>query len=176
MLDTDLDNAAKFNGVADVNVLGNQLASVRDLNHVYAGGQAAGFVYKVDNTGLLTANVLKGFWLKTFLNGVEQESKGGNTEGNTLELNLLSAANNDGKQALSISTGFSKPFDEIKIGMAGISADVINAFSLYYAFVGENKIKPCTTGSVDFPDSKYIPINCLMEDGLMMVYWLIQSI
>lgn len=164
LLDTDLDNAAKFNGVADVNVLGNQLASVRDLNHVYAGGQAAGFVYKVDNTGLLTANVLKGFWLKTFLNGVEQESKGGNTEGNTLELNLLSAANNDGKQALSISTGFSKPFDEIKIGMAGISADVINAFSLYYAFVGENKIKPCTTGSVDFPDSK-IHSNKLFDGG-----------
>ena len=154
LLDTDLDNVAKFNGVADVNVLGNQLASVRDLNHVYAGGQAAGFVYKVDNTGLLTANVLKGFWLKTFLNGVEQESKGGNTEGNTLELNLLSVANNDGKQALSISTGFSKPFDEIKIGMAGISADVVNAFSLYYAFVGENEIKPCTTGSVYFPDSE----------------------
>ena len=154
LLDTDLDNAAEFKGVADVQLLGNQLASVRDLNRVYEGGQTAGFVYKIEDTGLLTAKVLKGFWLKTFLKGEEQESRGGNTEGSTLELSLLSAANNNGKQALSISTAFSKPFDEIKIGMAGIEANVIQAFSLYYAFVGENVMKECITNSVYFPGSE----------------------
>lgn len=154
LLDTDLDNAAEFKGVADVQLLGNQLASVRDLNRVYEGGQKAGFVYKIENTGLLKATVLKSFWLKTFLNGVEQESKGGNTEVTALELNLLSAANNDGKQALSISTSFDKPFDEIKIGMTGIEANVIQSFSLYYAFVGENVMKECITNSVYFPGSE----------------------
>ena len=154
LLDTNLDNAAEYKGVANVDLLGNQLASVRDLNRVYEGGQTAGFVYKIEDTGLLTAKVLKGFWLKTFLKGEEQESRGGNTEGSTLELSLLSAANNNGKQALSISTSFDKPFDEIKIGMAGIEANVIQAFSLYYAFVGENSIKHCTENSTYFPNSE----------------------
>lgn len=153
MLDTDLDNATYFGGV-EVDLLGNQIASVIDLNRVYAGGQTAGFVYKAANDKLLSATVLKGFWLKTFLNGVEQEVKGGNTEEKLLELNLLGAANNDGKQSLSISTSFDKPFDEIKIGIAGVDAEVLSGLSLYYAFVGDNEVKPCTKGSTYFPDSE----------------------
>ena len=153
MLDTDLDNATYFGGVR-ADLLGNQIASVVDLNRVYAGGQTAGFVYKAANDKLLSATVLKGFWLKTFLNGVEQEVKGGNTEGNLLELNLLGAANNDGKQSLSISTSFNKPFDEIKIGITGVDAEVLSGLSLYYAFVGDNEVKPCTEGSAYFPNSK----------------------
>lgn len=153
MLDTDLDNATYFGGVR-VDLLGNQIASVVDLNRVYAGGQTAGFVYKAANDKLLSATVLKGFWLKTFLNGEEQEVKGGNTEGELLELNLLGAANNDGKQSLSISTSFNKPFDEIKIGITGVDADVLSGLSLYYAFVGDNEVKPCTEGSAYFPNSK----------------------
>lgn len=164
MLDTDLDNATYFGGVR-VDLLGNQIASVVDLNRVYAGGQTAGFVYKAANDKLLSATVLKGFWLKTFLNGVEQEVKGGNTEGELLELNLLGAANNDGKQSLSISTSFDKPFDEIKIGIAGVDAEVLSDLSLYYAFVGDNEVKPCITGSASFPDSK------IHYDGLFDLGW-----
>lgn len=152
LLDTDLDNAAEFKGVADVQLLGNQLASVRDLNRVYEGGQTAGFVYKIEDTGLLTAEVLQGLWLGTYLNGHKQETKFASTDGKTLDLTLLSAGSNDGKQALSISTSFSMPFDEIKIGMTGIKANVVNAFSLYYAFVGENKMMPCIKGSPYFPN------------------------
>lgn len=163
MLDTDLDNATYFGGVR-VDLLGNQIASVVDLNRVYAGGQTAGFVYKAANDKLLSATVLKGFWLKTFLNGKEQEVKGGNTEGELLELNLLGAANNDGKQSLSISTSFNKPFDEIKIGIAGVDAEVLSGLSLYYAFVGDNEVKPCTEGSTYFPDSE-IHYNGLFDGG-----------
>lgn len=163
MLDTDLDNATYFGGVR-ADLLGNQIASVVDLNRVYAGGQTAGFVYKAANDKLLSATVLKGFWLKTFLNGVEQEVKGGNTEGKLLELNLLGAANNDGKQSLSISTSFNKPFDEIKIGITGVDAEVLSGLSLYYAFVGDNEVKPCITGSASFPDSK-IHYNGFLDIG-----------
>lgn len=163
MLDTDLDNATYFGGVR-ADLLGNQIASVVDLNRVYAGGQTAGFVYKAANDKLLSATVLKGFWLKTFLNGVEQEVKGGNTEGELLGLNLLGAANNDGKQSLSISTSFDKPFDEIKIGITGVDAEVLSGLSLYYAFVGDNEVKPCTEGSAYFPDSK-IHYNGLTDWG-----------
>ena len=164
ILDTDLENSTYFGGV-QADLLANQIASVIDLNRVYAGGQDAGFVYKVSNTKLLTATVLKGFWLETFLNGVPQERKGGNTEGKTLELNLLGAANNDGKQTLSISTSFDKPFDEIKIGMVGVNADVLSGFSIYYAFVGENEIKPCVKGSTYFPNS------AIHYDGLFDLGW-----
>jgi hypothetical protein len=164
MLDTDLDNATYFGGV-QADLLGNQIASVVDLNRVYAGGQTAGFVYKAANDKLLSATVLKGFWLKTFLNGEEQEVKGGKTEGELLELNLLGAANNDGKQSLSISTSFDKPFDEIKIGIAGVDAEVLSGLSLYYAFVGDNEVKPCTKGSTYFPDSK------IHYDGLFDLGW-----
>ena len=163
MLDTDLDNATYFGGVR-ADLLGNQIASVVDLNRVYAGGQTAGFVYKAANDKLLSATVLKEFWLKTFLNGVEQEVKGGNTEGELLELNLLGAANNDGKQSLFISTSFDKPFDEIKIGIAGVDAEVLSGLSLYYAFVGDNEVKPCTKGSTYFPNSK-IHYNGLFDLG-----------
>lgn len=122
ILDTDITNSASFSGVVTANLIGNQIASVRDVNRTYAGGQTAGFVYKISNTSLLNVNVLKGFWLKTFLKGVEQEMKGSDVqEVHTLELNLLSAANNDGQQAISITTQLTKPFDEIKIGMYGIS-------------------------------------------------------
>lgn len=115
ILDTDITNSASFSGVVTANLIGNQIASVRDVNRTYAGGQTAGFVYKISNTSLLNVNVLKGFWLKTFLKGVEQEMKGSDVqEVQTLELNLLSAANNDGQQAISITTQLTKPFDEIK--------------------------------------------------------------
>lgn len=115
ILDTDITNSASFSGVVTANLIGNQIASVRDVNRTYAGGQTAGFVYKISNTSLLNINVLKGFWLKTFLKGVEQEMKGSDVqEVQTLELNLLSAANNDGQQAISITTQLAKPFDEIK--------------------------------------------------------------
>lgn len=151
MLDTDLTNSASFGGVALADLLGNQIASVRDINHVYAGGQVAGFVYRVSNASLLTANVLKGFWLKTYLNGQLQETKGGNTSASTLDVNLLGAANNDGIQTLQFTTNLSLKFDEIQIGMNGISLAVLNSLSLYYAFVGENLIKPVVQGSTDFP-------------------------
>jgi len=166
MVDIDIANSTSFAGVANVDAVANQIASVRDMTRTYAGGQPAGFVYKVDDTGLLTLNVLKGFWIETRLKGVLQETKGGNTSATTLELNLLSAANDNGKQALSISTSFSKPFDEIRIGMRGISAEVLKALSLYYAFVGDNPMQPCTTDNTTyFPNGVEIHKNGLFDLG-----------
>lgn len=142
LVDTDLNNSASFSGVASVDAIGNQIASVLDINHIYAGGQEAGFVYKVSDSSLLTVSILKGFWIATYLNGKQQEMKGGDPDVETLELNLISAANNDGKQTISISTLFNKPFDEIKIGIRGVDIKVLQNLNLYYAFVGENQLKP----------------------------------
>lgn len=160
MLDTDLTNYASFSGVATANLIGNQIASVRDVNRTYAGGQNAGFVYLIDNSSLLTLDVLKGFYLKTYLKGVEQEMKGSDTqEVQTLQLNLIGAANNGGQQALSITTSLTKPFDEIKIGMYGVSATVLNALKLYYAFVGENPIQPAVNGNTHFANGVSVHNN-----------------
>lgn len=164
MLDTDLTNSASFSGVATANLIGNQIASVRDVNRTYAGGQAAGFVYLLDNSSLLTLDVLKGFYLKTYLKGVEQEMKGSDSQVvETLQLNLIGAANNGGQQALSITTSFSKPFDEIKIGMYGISATVLNALKLYYAFVGDNPIQPAVTGNAYYTNGVAVHTNSILE-------------
>lgn len=151
MLDTDLTNSASFGGVTNASLIGNEIASVRDVNRTYKGGQNAGFVYLLSDASLLTVDVLKGFYLKTYLKGVEQEMQGSDTQPvSTLQLNLISVANNGGQQALSISTSLTKPFDEIKIGMYGISATVLNALKLYYAYVGENPIQPAVTGNPYF--------------------------
>ena len=167
ILDTDLTNYASFSGVATANLIGNQIASVRDVNRTYAGGQNAGFVYLIDSSSLLTLDVLKGFYLKTYLKGVEQEMKGSDTqEVQTLQLNLIGAANNGGQQALSITTSLTKPFDEIKIGMYGISANVLNALKLYYAFVGENPIQPAVTGNAYFTNGVAVHENTVLPPDL----------
>lgn len=152
LLDTNLDNSASFSGIAGVDAIGNQIASIMDVNRTYAGGQDAGFVYKVSDNSLLTASVLKGFWIATYLNGQQQEMKGGDPDVTTLQLNLISAANNDGKQTISISTQFEKPFDEIKIGIRGVDVKVLQSLKLYYGFVGENAILPSTPSN--FPGVK----------------------
>ena len=165
IVNTDLTDAAEFGGgVSDVNLLGNQLLSVRDMNYTYAGGQTVGFVYKVSDSGLLEANVLKGFWIKTFLNGVEQELKGGKTgEGEVLELNLISIGENDGKQEISFTT--SKPFDEVQIGVYGISVNLLSKLSIYYAYVGDNPIKPAVQGGL------YYPSSAIHENGWLDLGW-----
>lgn len=155
MLDTDLTNAASFaSSLADVEVLGNQLVSVRDLDRTYAGGQVAGFVYKISDSSLLELDVLKGFWLSSYLNGVEQETHMAGTDTDVLGLSLLNIASNNADQGMTVSAFFEKPFDEIKIGISGISADLLKALKIYYAFVGENETKYCIQGSRYFPNSK----------------------
>ena len=155
LVDMDLTNSASFSGVADVNLIANQIASVRDINLTYAGGQEAGFAYKVKNESLLSLDVLKGFWIATYRNGVRQEMKGGDIDGKVLQLNLISfVGGNGGDRTVSISTEFDKPFDEIKIGMRGISAEVLQSLELYYAFVGDNPKIPLISNSQRFPNVK----------------------
>lgn len=155
LLDTNLTNTAGFGGsLVSAEVLGNQLVSVRDLDRTYAGGQVAGFVYKMADPSLLTLDLLKTFWLATYHKGQLQETHNGSSEGGALGLNLLNIASNNDNQGVTVSAYFEKPFDEIKIGIGGIDADLLKNFKIYYAFVGENETKYCTKGSLYFPDSK----------------------
>lgn len=147
IVDTNPNNYASFGSVAGVTLLYNPILSVKDMNHVYsAATPSAGFVIQSiqEGSNLLTADVLEMFWIETYLDGVKQEaSKASSTAStsNLLDLNLITVSS-DGKTKIAIPT--SKPFDEIRIGVAGVNADVLSNLKLYYAFAGENRIEPIT--------------------------------
>ena len=157
MVDLDLTNTATFGqNVLDADVVLNEIISVRDLNHIYAAGQTVGFTYRMNNPGLINADVLSGFWIKTYLGEQkQQEITGANNDGSLLNLNLLSTLNTDNIQSLSFKTD--KPFDKMVIGTYGIDGNVLNVvgnLEIYYAFVGEDPIIPVYTGCPEFPNAK----------------------
>lgn len=90
---------------------------------------------------MLDLSVLKSFYVQTLLNGKVQDSSlsesGGGFE--LLDLNLLNVAG--GKYEVSFNA--TKPFDEVRLGYAGVNVNVSTAQSakFYYAFVGENPEK-----------------------------------
>ena len=145
LVDEDLTNTVSFEGVANVN-LAEPLLSVRDVNRVYydKNGIKVGFIYKNEG-GLLELGVLSGFWVKTYLNGVEQESSKVEKDGgsfNLVDLNLLNVAG--GLSEISFTT--EKPFDEVRIGHASIDVTALGGLKFYYAFVGENPKKIAAKG------------------------------
>ncbi len=141
LVDKNLDNSVKLTGLAEVNT-GLPILSVKDVNRVYydsSNGIKVGFLYK-DPGGLLSLNVLKGFWVKTYLKGEEQDgssTSGSGDDFQLLNLNLLNVSG--GLSEISFTT--TKPFDEVRIGCASISVDVLSGLKFYYAFVGENPEK-----------------------------------
>lgn len=151
LVDEDLTNTVSFKGVAKVN-LAEPLLSVRDVNRVYYDkkGIKVGFIYENEG-GLLKLGVLSDFWVKTYLNGVEQESSEVEKDGgsfNLVNLNLLNVAG--GLSEISFTT--KKPFDEVRIGHASIDVTALGGLKFYYAFVGDNKEKIAAAG-YDYPDA-----------------------
>ena len=151
LVDEDLTNTVSFKDVANVN-LAEPLLSVRDVNRVYYDekGIKVGFIYENEG-GLLELGVLSGFWVKTYLNGVEQESSRVEKDGDSfklVDLNLLNVAG--GLSEISFTT--EKPFDEVRIGHASIDVTALGGLKFYYAFVGDNKEKIAAAGH-DYPDA-----------------------
>ena len=144
LVDKNLDNSVSLKGLAEVNA-GLPILSVKDVNRVYydsSNGIKVGFLYK-DPGGLLSLNVLQGFWVKTYLKGEEQDGSSTSGSGDKfqlLNLNLLNVSG--GLSEISFTT--TKPFDEVRIGCASISVEVLSGLEFYYAFVGENPEKIAT--------------------------------
>ena len=152
IVDEDLTNCLSTAGAVNAEVLANQIVAVRDLHHIYAPNQKVGFVFKLTNFKTLGLNVLKSFWITTYLNGKEQESFGSTEGTGVLQLDLISVANND--EIKEISFTVTKEFDKVQLNSSGIDANVIaENLSIYYAFVGENEIKTATAGSTWFPNA-----------------------
>lgn len=141
LVDKNLDNFVSLKGLAEVNA-GLPILSVKDVNRVYydsSNGIKVGFLYK-NPGGLLSLDVLKGFWVKTYLKGEEQDGSstlGSGENFQLLNLNLLNVSG--GLSEISFTT--TKPFDEVRIGCASISVEVLSGLEFYYAFVGENPKK-----------------------------------
>lgn len=141
LVDKNLDNFVSLKGLAEVNA-GLPILSVKDVNRVYYDSSnviKVGFLYK-DPGGLLSLDVLKGFWVKTYLKGEEQDGSstlGSGENFQLLNLNLLNVSG--GLSEISFTT--TRPFDEVRIGCASISVEVLSGLEFYYAFVGENPKK-----------------------------------
>lgn len=170
LVDEDLTNTVSFKGVANVN-LAEPLLSVRDVNRVYYDekGIKVGFIYENEG-GLLELGVLSGFWVKTYLNGVEQESSKVEKDGgsfNLVDLNLLNVAG--GLSEISFTT--EKPFDEVRIGHASIDVTALGGLKFYYAFVGENPKKIAAEGQFynnadqEKPDASNSLVDKNLENG-----------
>ncbi|MBM6964593.1 hypothetical protein H6A37_12325 [Phocaeicola plebeius] len=167
LVDENLTNTVSFEGVANVN-LAEPLLSVRDVNRVYYDekGIKVGFIYENEG-GLLELGVLSGFWVKTYLNGVEQESSKVEKDGgsfNLVNLNLLNVAG--GLSEISFTT--KKPFDEVRIGHASIDVTALGGLKFYYAFVGENPKKIAAEGHFynNADQEKPIASNSLVDNDL----------
>lgn len=153
LVDKNLDNFVSLKGLAEVNA-GLPILSVKDVNRVYydsSNGIKVGFLYK-DPGGLLSLDVLKGFRVKTYLKGEEQDGSSTSGSGENfqlLNLNLLNVSG--GLSEISFTT--KKPFDEVRIGCASIDVDVLSGLEFYYAFVGENP-KKIAAKEHEYPDAK----------------------
>lgn len=149
LIDKDLTNGVTVSGLAKVDA-GIPIFSVRDINRVYYNdneeqGVKVGFVYEPQG-GVLDLSVLKSFYVQTLLNGKVQDSSLSESGGGfqLLDLNLLNVAG--GKYEVSFNA--TKPFDEVRLGYAGVNVNVSTAQSakFYYAFVGENPEKIAAAG------------------------------
>lgn len=145
LLDSNTDNYASLSGLAGIDVAYHQIISIKDIANDYSGKDLeAGFVIQSvsDGTNLLTADVLKMFVVETYLDGEKQESSVmEGSESGLLDLNLITIAA-DGKTKVSIRT--TKPFDEVRLAVAGVNVEAFKQMRLYYAFVGANELKPIT--------------------------------
>ncbi|WP_278365546.1 hypothetical protein [Phocaeicola barnesiae] len=153
LVDKKLDNSVSLRGLAEVNT-GLPILSVKDVNRVYcdsSDGIKVGFLYK-DPGGLLSLNVLKGFWVETYLKGERQDGSSTTGSGDSFQLVNLNLLNvSGGLSEISFTTKL--PFDEVRIGCGSISVDVLSGLEFYYAFVGENP-KKIAAKEHEYPDAK----------------------
>ena len=147
LIDDDIEtNAVTVSGLTKVNA-GVPIFSVRDVNRIYYATETekikVGFVYNPGES-VLDLSVLKSFYIQTLLKGEVQESSLDESGGSIslLDLNLLNVAGGMSEIAFKAS----KPFDEVRLGYAGVNITVTNnSVRFYYAFVGENPEKKATT-------------------------------
>lgn len=155
----DISDSYTVQSVMGLDV-GSLIMSVRDLNYVYAGGQKAGFVCSALDDGILSLNVLKGYYLETYLHGEKTGKYAFNNDGvkSLVDLGLgnITGGSYDDQTGESpanifcIEGTFDKPFDEIRLGISGVDVDLAGKLQIYYAYVGDNEMIPAISSRTDF--------------------------
>ena len=155
----DISDSYTVQSVMGLDV-GSLIMSVRDLNYVYAGGQKAGFVCSALDDGILLLNVLKGYYLETYLHGEKTGEYTFNNDGvkSLVDLGLgnITGGSYDDQTGESpanifcIEGTFDKPFDEIRLGISGVDVDLAGKLQIYYAYVGDNEMIPAISSRTDF--------------------------
>ena len=139
LIDKDLTNAATFINGVSVTTGWVPSITIKDVSRTYAKGTTAGFVVSVE-TSLLKVDAIKLPMRIYFYKDGKQvgyqdcKEKGGSA----LQLSL---ANISKDTRIELTAQSDWDFDEIGICTSGadvLSADVISALKIYYAFVGKN--------------------------------------
>lgn len=142
IVDEDITNECTIPAAISAGLGYTPIVSVKDLYHIYSAGQKVGFVYDfgAETVKVLSADILNGMTLTTYLKGQKQESVYSGDNSNVLKLDLLSLNSSSTVQDRVLQFETSKPFDEVRLSLTGISATVISSvnIAIKYAFVGEN--------------------------------------
>ena len=190
MVDTDLENAFSPSSVLGLQIAANEIAAIRDLNYEYAGKQKAGFVLEKGDGSILNVDVLKNFWVTTYLRGERRDSVTFGNASSVLDLSLGNISGGNAQSTFVVESTFNQSFDEIRFGMAGISAEVLSSVKVRYAYVGENPIIPAVNdGNAYFNNNVSAPtgvdwasyanvslkklVNPDLEDGVLTSFLII---
>ncbi|MCF2582272.1 hypothetical protein [Bacteroides caecigallinarum] len=156
----DISDSYTVQSVLGLGTGASLIMSVRDLNYEYAGGQKAGFVCTALDDGILSLNVLKGYYLETYLHGKKTGEYTFNNDGvkSLVDLGLgnITGGNYDDKtegnptSIFCIEGTFDKPFDEIRLCISGVDVDLAGKLQIYYAYVGDNEMIPAISSRTDF--------------------------
>lgn len=153
VVDLDLNNYTGIPSTVQVEALGNQIISVKDLYRTYAPGETVGFVIENGNTGsLLDAKLLNLLAISIYRKGEFIKSYNASESGSLLNVGVL-ASSTSALQTVSIKVD--EPFDEVMLATTGITANAISwsGMKIYYAFVGETPKEEVTTQT--YPSAKF---------------------
>lgn len=153
LLDDDLDNAATFAAVGDINLTG-PIIGVKDIENSYAAGTTAGFCIAISNYSTLDLDLLNGLvgelGISLYYQGepvTVVEGSSDESNNNLLGLSLLNLS--DGTPCLYLTATATEIFDEVCLTTKGLAdINLINAMQIRYAFVGNSKEIKLTTAGV----------------------------
>lgn len=156
----DISDPYIVQSVLSLDAGGSLIMSVRDLNYEYAGGQKAGFVCSASDESILSLDVLKSYWLETYLHGKKTGEYTFNNEGvkSLVDLGLGNITGGSYDDATGetpanifcIEGTFNQPFDEIRLGTSGVNLGLVGKLQIYYAYVGDNEMIPAISSRTDF--------------------------
>jgi hypothetical protein len=124
LIDANTSNYANIDLTASVGTAAK--IAVKDQITDYPAGTFAGF--DIEGIVLLNANVLDGITVKTYLNGLQQESKTGN--GPLISVNTFLLVSS-GRQTIGFVTTL--PFDEVQIRLANVATVTLGTVRVYSA-------------------------------------------